>query len=137
MRIETKFFGEIEIDEDKIISFSDGIPGFEENKKFVILDIADLNFKCLQSTEEKHVCLLLANPFEYFKDYDINIEDEDVTALGITSVHEVQVFTVVAFHDNKMTTNLVAPIIINTNNLKGKQIVFSGTEYSIRQEIKC
>jgi flagellar assembly factor FliW len=137
MRIKTKFFDEVEIDDNRMIVFPDGIPGFEENKSFVILDIADCSFKCLQSTEEQHVCMLLANPFDYFKDYDIDIEDEDVAALGITSIDDVQVYTVVAFHEEKVTTNLVAPIIINVSQLKGKQIVFSGTEYSIRQELKC
>lgn len=137
MRIKTKFFGEIEIDEKGIISFSDGIPGFEEIKSFVILDIADCKFKCLQSTKEQHVCLLLADPFDYFKDYDINIEDEDIAALGITSDKEVNLYTVLAFHEERVTTNLVAPIIINTRLHKGKQVVLSGTEYSIRQEIKC
>jgi len=137
MKIKTKFFDEIDIDENRIIKFPDGIPGFEDNRSFVILDIADCSFKCLQSIEEQHVCILLADPFEYFKDYEIDIEDEDVAALGITSVEEVKAYTVVAFHDEKITTNLIAPIIINTKQLKGKQIVFSGTEYSIRQEIKC
>lgn len=137
MKIKTKFFGEIDVDENKIIKFHDGIPGFEVNRNFVILDIADSSFKCLQSIEEQHVCLLLADPFEYFHDYEIDLQDEDVAALGINSVQDVQVYTVVAFHEEKVTTNLVAPIIINTRQLKGKQIVFSGTEYSIRQEIKC
>lgn len=137
MRIKTKFFGEIEINEEKIISFPDGIPGFEEYKKFIILDPEDCRYKCLQSVDESYVCLLLINPFDYFKDYEIDIGDEDVAALGIQSVEDVQVYTVVAFHDEKVTTNLIAPIVINVKEFKGKQIVFSGTEYSIRQEIKC
>lgn len=87
--------------------------------------------------DESYVCLLLINPFDYFKDYEIDIGDEDVVALGIQSVEDVQVYTVVAFHDEKVTTNLIAPIVINVKEFKGKQIVFSGTEYSIRQEIKC
>lgn len=137
MRIKTKFFDEVDTDDYKIITFDDGIPGFDDYKSFIVLEIEDCTFKCLQSIDDRHVCLLLANPFEYFKDYEIDIEDEDVTALGIKSISDVEVYTVVAFHEQKATTNLLAPIIINRSKLKGKQIVFSGTEYSIRQEIKC
>lgn len=137
MKINTKFFGEIELDDNQIISFKRGIPGFEDEKVFALLDIEDSNFKCLQSLKERDVCLLLISPWDYVKDYEIELSDEEIKELELNSHEQVMVYNVITIRENKITANFLAPIIINIINNNGKQIILSNSKYSIRQEIKC
>lgn len=138
MIIESKFFGNIEINEKQIIRFDHGIPGFEHEKKFVILDIEGKeDLKCLQSLEDKEVCLLMMLPWSCFKDYEIDVSDKEIEELGILSHEEVAVYCVLTVREDKITANLVAPIIINVLKNLGKQIILPDTKYNIRQEIPC
>ncbi|SKA86163.1 flagellar assembly factor FliW [Caloramator quimbayensis] len=138
MIVNTKFFDDIEIDEKEIIYFKDGIPGFEEYKRYVILNIDDkCNLKCLQSVDERDVCLIVINPFEYFLDFEIELSDEEILNLEIENESDVIVYSVLTIRDDKITANLLAPIIINVLKMKGKQIILTNRNYSIRQEIKC
>ncbi|TDT50621.1 flagellar assembly protein FliW [Fonticella tunisiensis] len=138
MKIGTRFFGEIEIDEKEIIKFKYGIPGFEHLKEFVILNLEDNpNLKCLQSVEEKSICLMMISPWTYFKDYEIKLSDNEVEELEIEKERDVLIYNIITVRGDKITANLLAPIVINIINNKGKQIILSDSKYSIRQEIPC
>lgn len=138
MEINTRFFGEIEVDEKSIIYFHDGIPGFEEHKKFAILDLEDYkNLKCLQSLLDHHICLLMISPWDYINDYEVQLSDNEIDELKIEKEQDVVIYNIIKIADNKITANLLAPIIININNNNGKQIILSDSKFSIRQEISC
>ena len=138
MKIQTKFFGEIDIEENKILNFKHGIPGFENQKEFVILDIEGNEYlKCLQSTEDKDINFLITSPWNYYTDYEIELSKQEIEELDITDEKDTMIYNVVTVRDNKITTNLVAPIIINVINNRAKQIILSNTKYNIRQEIPC
>lgn len=137
MNIETRLFREIEINDKNILTFNEGIPGFENFNKYVILDIEDSNLKCLQSVENKDVCLILINPFDYFLDYEIKLSTDDINKLKISKEQDVSVYNVLNIKNEKITANLLAPIVINAINNLGMQIILQESNYSIRQEIKC
>lgn len=138
MRIKTRFFGEIEIDETNILTFHNGIPGFEDYKRYLVLDIEDNdNLKCLQSVEDASICLMITSPWNYFKDYQIELSDEDIDELKIEREQDVLVYNVLTVRGENVTLNLVAPVVINVINKNGKQIILSNAKYDIRQEIKC
>lgn len=137
MIIGTKLFSEIEINEKMIISFNDGIPGLENYKKFVLLDIEGSSMKALQSVEEKELCLIVITPWDYFKEYEIQLSKEEIGKLKLNSSSDAIVLNVANIREDKVTVNLAAPIIINVLNNIGKQIILTNSNYSIRQEIKC
>lgn len=137
MQISTKFFGDINVGNNDIIHFEEGIPGLEEYKNYVILNIEDANIKCLQSIDEKEICLLLINPWDYFKDYEIELSSKDISLLKINSYEDVLVYNVITIRDDKITVNLLAPIVINVKNNKARQVILNEKKYSIRQEIPC
>jgi flagellar assembly factor FliW len=138
MKIITKFFGEIDVDENNIINFDEGIPGFENFKSFIVLDMDEKSsLKCLQSIKNVDICLILIAPWDYFYDYEIELSDEEQNELGIKRQEDVAVYNVITIRKDKITANLTAPIVINTLNMKGKQIILSNTKYKLRQEIKC
>lgn len=137
MKIETKYFGEIEVDENLLIKFEEGIPGFEYLKEFALIDIENKSYKCIQSIKEKNICLLAIYPWDYFKDYEIKLSDSEIEYLEIEDEKQVLVFNVITAREKNITANLVAPIVINIKNKKAKQIILPNTKYSLREVIKC
>ena len=76
MQIQTALFGELTISESDIINFPEGLPGFKAEKKFILIPLEeDSPFFYLQSIKEAELCLLLADPFTFFTDYQIKLSD--------------------------------------------------------------
>ncbi|WP_312495492.1 flagellar assembly protein FliW, partial [Anaerosporobacter sp.] len=118
MLINTRCFGEINLDENKIVTFESGLMGFEQYKRFTILyNIEDEKSKIswLQSVDEPSLALPIIAPGVVKEDYNPTVEDEVLRSLGeLTDENLVVFLTVTVPSDIKKTTvNLKAPIIIN------------------------
>ncbi len=139
MLLKTKHFGEIEINENGIITFDSGLPGFETLKDFVLIDNKDETspFKWLQCVNDPKTAFAVANPFMIIADYDIEIPNETVTELGIKDAKDVLVYSIVVVPQDitKLSMNLKAPIIINGISKKGAQIILDTDKYSVRHYI--
>lgn len=141
MLIQTKYFGDIEMGEDKIITFEQGLFGFEEYKRYTILyDVEageEHTFSWLQSVECKELALPVVNPLTILDDYNPIINDELLGGIGdITDENLVVLLTMTVPQDlTKMTSNLKAPIIINADTRKGAQIVVENQDYEIRYNV--
>lgn len=139
MNLKTKSFGEIEIEKDKIIYFSEGIPAFEEEKEFIILLNEDKEnpLHWLQSVNNPDLSFIILNPFEIFSDYDILLPQIAINKLKIEKEEDVRVYTIVVIPEDitKMTTNLLGPIVINTKEKLGKQIILDDERYTTKHFI--
>lgn len=139
MKIETLNFGEIRIDENKIIRFQQGIPGFEEEKDFVVIlnEDQDNPFHFLQSVTNPELSFVIINPFEMFSDYDLLVPEIAMDTLKIEKEEDVIIYTIVVIPEEmeKMTTNLVGPIIINVEERLGKQVILDDERYSTKHFI--
>lgn len=139
MKLTTKHFGEIEIDNKKIINFIDGIPGFDEHKQFVIIDNQDedIPFKWLQSIDEPELAFVIIDPFIFKDDYEFDIPKHITEKLKIKEEKDVLVYTIVVIPEDitQMTANLLGPVIINTNEMLGKQIVLEDNRYTTKHFI--
>lgn len=138
MNIKTKYHGEVEITENDLINFVKGIPGFPNEETFTILSLEDNGvFSILQSVATPELAFVIVNPFHYFPDYDFHIEEQVVEVLGISSPDVVQVYSILTVQEpfDKTTANLQAPLIINTNNRMGKQVVLNNEKYTTRHKI--
>lgn len=127
MRLQTKHLGEIEYNQDAVISFEEGLPGFENDRSFVLVlsDDPELPFHYLQSVDNPAVAFVVTSPFLFVEDYDFNLSDSVVEKLEIKSPEELYVYGVVTIPKKVQfsTINLTAPIIINTTNKMGMQVV--------------
>lgn len=136
MKINTSNFGQINIEEDKIIQFKDGIPGFQDEKDFVVIlnEDPDNPFHYLQSVNTGELSFIVMNPFEVFPDYDFSISETVKEKLQIEDEKQIAIYTIVVVPDDmtKMTTNLQGPIIINTANKKGKQVILDDNRYNTK-----
>ncbi|MEQ6356852.1 flagellar assembly protein FliW [Lysinibacillus sp. M3] len=126
MKIATKFLGEIEIEEQDILTFEHGLLGLENEKKFVLLPIdADLPLAILQSIEHVEIGFVVAYPFAFKKDYSFDISEDDRNQLQIEKEENVLTYSIVTMKETfqESTINLLAPIIVNMDKKRGKQIV--------------
>ena len=138
MLVETARFGSIHIEPDKIISFKDGIPGFEDLTKFVLLSPPDFSpFHILQSIEDGGISLIVSDPFIFKKDYAPYISKSIFKELEIDEDGQAVLFTTIVIPDDykKMTANLMAPIIINSDKRLGKQVILDKGDYPVRYPI--
>ncbi len=139
MLIQTKFLGEVEIKESEILTFKQGLPGFSDNKNYILLGLdADLPIALLQSTEEASLGFVVAYPFAFKKDYVFDLSEEDKSELKLNNEKDVAVYTVLTLKESfpESTMNLLAPIILNTKENLGKQIVLQDSEqYPLRHQV--
>ncbi|AEM73716.1 flagellar assembly protein FliW [Caldicellulosiruptor acetigenus] len=132
--VKSRVFGELEVSEENIIFFEEGIPAFENLKKFVIIKEDESPFYWLQSIEDKDIAFVIINPFEIKPDYEFDLPDEVVSKLEIDSPQDVAVFSIVVIPEDVKQTrvNLKAPIIINVNKRKGMQYLLDDERYPLR-----
>ncbi|NLW27382.1 flagellar assembly protein FliW [Acetivibrio saccincola] len=139
MLLKTKHFGEINIDEKKIINFEDGIPGFENEKRFIVLYEGDDKspFRWMQSIDNPDLAFAMVDPIMIVPDYDGEIPKEAVEKLEIEKPEDIMVLSIVVVREEveKISMNLKAPIIINTKNNKGMQVILDTDRYSVRHYI--
>jgi flagellar assembly factor FliW len=131
MRIETKFKDVIEIEETNILIFEQGLPGFLDEKQFVLLPIEGIELSLLQSLQTSQLAFVTTDPFQFYKQYDFELSTADLEFLELKDEKDVNVQVIITVADpyEKSTANLQAPVIINTKNNKCKQIILSDSKY--------
>jgi flagellar assembly factor FliW len=136
--IQTKYHGEIEINTGEILHFEKGIPGFLDEKEFVILPLSDdQTFSIMQSVNTPYVAFVISSPFNFFKDYEFKLEDAVLEELEIIEERDVLVFSILSVGDpfEKTTANLQAPVIINNSNHQAKQVILNDQRYNTKHFI--
>ena len=141
MTILTKFFGEIEVNEEKVIQFEEGIVGFPELNKFMLIhDIENENrtISWLQSIDEPAFAMPVVDPLAVDSTYNPIVEDELLKPLGdITEEDIIVLVTITVPKDDakKATVNLKAPFVINSKNLKACQIILEDDNYQVKHPV--
>ena len=141
MKINTKHFGEVEINQEKIIKFENGVPGFPESKNYILLGDMQANqpFCWLQSTDNSETAFTVTSPYVFYNEYKPDVPDEEMANImgANDTVSDISVFSIMVVpNDVKETTlNLKAPVIINSKTNKGAQIIVNNEEYGVRHRI--
>ncbi len=131
VKISTTRFGEIDIEENKIISFPMGIPGFPHLKRYVLLDYKD-PIKWLHAVDDPDIAFIVTEPFGLFPDYSLTVEDDVEEFLEIKDLADTAILVILNVADNRLNANLKAPIIVNSSKLKATQIILEDDRYSFR-----
>lgn len=141
MRIKTRVFGEVEIEESKIITFVNGIIGFPNMKKFALVYDEEkgvhAGIRYLQSLEEPEFAMPVMDPLDVVADYNPEVEDELLRPLGEITPENLFVLVTVSVPKNikDISINLQAPLIINADERKAAQIIVEGSEYKVKYPI--
>ncbi len=138
MIIQTSRFGSIEVDEKSILQLKRGLLGFEQWRKFCLIQHRpDTPFKWLQSIEEAGLAFVVVDPAQFVSDYEIEIGDQEAAELEIDDPESAVVLTTVTINpkERQVTTNLAGPIVINAKTLVGMQIVLEDERYGTQHVI--
>lgn len=139
MRISTTRFGEVEADEKLIFSFISPIIGFEQAKKFILIENDNNNvFRWLQSTEYPDLAFPVSKASNFKIEYNFEIDDKTVDMLELKSIDEVLSLNIVNIPKGKpqdSTINLLAPVIINKRTKGAAQIILNGADYLVKQPL--
>lgn len=134
-KLHTKPFGEIEVDESQELTFPNGIFGFENYKKYYILENPESPFIWLQSSNDPGLAFILIHPLQFKEDYQLKLSDDEFNDIEIKDKEkELLDFVIVTIPSDpsKMTANLQGPIIININKKLGKQAISLKEEYTVK-----
>lgn len=141
MVAETKFFGTIDIEDEKIINFPMGIIGFENLKKFALIYDSERDERSkiswLQSMEEPLMVMPVINPMDIIEEYSPVIEDELMKIIGDPADTDILILVSMSIPSDltKMTANLKAPFIINTVDGKAMQVIVENQDYAIKYNV--
>jgi len=137
MKVETKAFGSIEVDDKQKVILPQGLFGFEDYNQYVLLDADHQPFFWLQSVDMQEIAFILINPFLFRKDYEVNITNEELAQIGLTSPENALIFVIVTIPQDggPMTANLQGPIVINKQTMTGMQAILSDSRWRTKHDI--
>jgi flagellar assembly factor FliW len=130
LKVKTRYFGEIEVGEEKIILFPWGIPGFEHLKRFLLLE--EKTFFWLQSVDDEGVVFAVCDPFLYFPGYEVEVPSVECEVLGLSKESDAVILAIMNFKSpREIGVNLLAPLVINWRLRMGKQVILEDTRYEL------
>lgn len=141
MEVTTRVFGKINIEDDKIITFVNGLVGFPELKDFALIYDPEKSdsrgLQWLQSMQEPNFVMPVIDPLTLIPDYNPQVEDEWLKPLGeFVPEHLLVLVTVTVPSDiTKMTVNLKGPIVINTDTRKACQVIAEGEDCVVKYPV--
>jgi flagellar assembly factor FliW len=137
LKVATKAYGLIDVDERQKIIFPQGLFGFEGLRDYLLLDAERQPFYWLQSMDEEDTAFVLVNPFLFRPDYEVNINNEELDGIGLRSPEKALIFSIVTIpHDGSpMTANLQGPLVINRDTRMGKQAILTDDRWKTKHDI--
>ena len=136
MIIETSRFGRLEVDEQRLITFPEGILGFPSNPVYALVQTGeDSGFYWLQAVDRPELAFVVCDPRLFVADFQVPVRREEVKSLGVEDSAGAQVFVIVNKVDDLLTGNLQGPLVINVETREGRQLVLSDKRYSTRHPL--
>ena len=126
LSFETTRFGVVEMPPDRIITFANGLYGYEQYKRFCLLEPAKNNmFYWLQSAECANLAFVLTTPELFDPGYKLSLPLQELQKLGSQSPQDMQIFIIVSKIGHYLTGNFRGPLVINVKNRQGAQYINS------------
>ncbi len=143
MKVQTSRFGEIEVDDADNITLPEGLIGFPELVRYVLLDHdTDSPFKWLQSIDDGSMAFVVISPLTFRPDYTVEVTEDEIAGLKLENADDavISVIVTIPMDPKKMSANLKAPLVFNLKNRTGKQVIVKDPQYQtkhfIMEEIK-
>jgi flagellar assembly factor FliW len=138
MSFQTRRFGQIEVPEEKVIRFQNGIPGLECMSRSILIKVEEtVPFYWLQSVVDGEIALPVINPLIIDATYSPSVEDSVFEELELERDEDLLVVNVAVIPKevSKMTANMAAPLLINIDKNVGRQIILDNAAWQMRQPI--
>lgn len=137
MELATKSGKIVDITDNQIFSFPNGLLGFENYKKFALIETENEPFFLLQSLEEKNIAFFLVDPFLICNNYEADIDDDSLKTIQVTSPEDIIIMSILTIpNDNStVTANLLGPVVFNKKNNKCVQVVLNDNRWTTKFDI--
>lgn len=136
MEVRTSRFGTVEIAEDRVITFPKGLLGFQQLKRYCLLQPNDdACFFWLQCIDDAGLAFVVTDPNLFIPDYSVPIRSEQMEDLKIARLEDAQVFVIVNKVNNTLTGNLQGPLVVNTLLKLGEQLVLAEKKWTTRHDL--
>ena len=137
MEVNTKAVGIVNVEENQIVNFSDGLLGFEDFKSYALIDSEYEPFIWLQTLDKADLSFLLVDPFLIYQKYEADIDDSALKYIKITSPEDIIVMTIVTVptDGSAITANFLGPIVINRKNNQCVQVVLNDSRWTTKFDI--
>ncbi len=138
MKVKTTRFGELEVNPNDVLTFSEGLLGFENLKKYFVVDPGDSTLILwLQSTEDDKVAFPIIEPKIFKPDYIAKLLPADLNGLELETLQTAKLYSILTIPANvtEMSANLKAPVVVNSAKKVGKQIVLQDSKLSVKHEM--
>ena len=133
MQVSSSRFGEIEVGDDRVITFPKGLLGFPAYQQYVLIESGtDSYFWWLQSVDMPDLAFIVTDPSLFVPTYKVPIRPEQMGEIGIHSVDDAQVLVIVNKRGEMLTGNLQGPLVIHVNDRVGEQLVLSDRRFTTR-----
>lgn len=138
MIINSQRFGELEVPENKVITMVKPILGFEHLNQFCLIELEEMRpFVCLQAIDDPAITFIVVNPMIFCPDYKIEVNPKEIADLEINKLDAVETYVVATIPSNpaEISINLQGPILINTENRLGRQLVLVNSRYEVTHRL--
>ena len=139
MEIKTTRFGQVEINENLVITLPEGILGFEDFKRYIILDHFDKEspFKWFQSIDDPSLAFVITDPLVFVPEYKAKVSKEEIRNIELSDASKAVIVVIVNIKrdHSEITINLQGPIVINPEEKLAKQVIIRESDYSVRHVI--
>ena len=142
--IQTTRFGQMPVDESCVITFPEGLPGFEGCRRFTLVPhpspdgSMDSPFEWLQSVEDGSLAFLAMDPRLILPQYDPHLPSDELQSVALERADGARLYALLTVPKGDpcgITANLMAPVVVNAHARLGKQIVVSGDSYGLRHRL--
>ncbi|RJQ13378.1 MAG: flagellar assembly protein FliW [Nitrospiraceae bacterium] len=126
MKLKTSRFGELEVEEEKIISFADGLVGLSGMKQFILVDHRDTPLKWLQSVDDPDIAFIVATPDTMKVNLSLELDNAVRQHLQLENDSDLVIFVTVRVQGEDVVANFQGPLLLNAGNRRGIQLVLDG-----------
>jgi len=136
MEIESTRFGTLSVDDERIITFPNGLLGFPSYTRYALIQTGQENyFFWLQAVDEPNLAFVVTDPTIFFKDYDVPVREETAQELQLADPRFLQVFVICNKVGDWLTGNLLGPLVVNAQNRLAQQVVLTEKKWTTRQPL--
>jgi flagellar assembly factor FliW len=136
MEIQTSRFGTLAVEDERVMTFPNGLLGFPNHTRFALIQAGSENyFFWLQSVDEPNLAFVVTDPVIFFKDYQVPVREELQQELRLSDPSFLQVFAICNKVGEWLTGNLLGPIVVNAENRLAQQVVLTDKKWTTRQPL--
>ena len=140
MKLQATRFGEIEFPEEVLIQFPEGVLGFPDDRRYLLLehDADNGPFKWLHSADSPDLAFIVVDPLLIVPAYTINIDGDTAKMIELDDATKAAFMSIINVpQDNPilMTANLKAPLVVNPDQRLGRQVIQGSQTFSVHENV--